>query len=148
MRVPGEIAMSKFLTRGPLVAMLGAGLLLGGCATKEAVEQAQSTADAARQDAAGAMAAAQKAQATADSAASAAQAAAADAQKANERIEHLTPPPGEHHMHWRHHHHHHMMRHHHHHHHATTTPSEPAQPSGQPAQPPSQPAPTKPGGRM
>jgi hypothetical protein len=104
--------------KGPIiVALLGAGLLLSGCATRESVERAQATADSAKADAAAAMSAAQHAQSSADSAGTAAHSAAADAQRANDRLDHL-PPPEEHHMRWhRHGHHGHHARHHHSHRH-------------------------------
>jgi sRNA-binding protein len=108
-----EKAMRNFISTGALAVMLGGSLLLGGCATQEAVEHAQATADSAKSDAAAAM--------------SAAQAASASAQAANNKIDQFTDEEraesakernshsmtGDKH-HWRHHHH---GRHHHHHHH-------------------------------
>jgi hypothetical protein len=65
-------------------------VLLGGCATKESVEQAQSTADQAKSDAAGAHAAADRAQSSADGAAKMAQDAMSLAQQANDKVDKLT----------------------------------------------------------
>lgn len=64
------------------IALGGTLLLGGGCATKEAVEHAQATADQA-------LSTAQHAQNTADGAASAAQTAGADAAKANTRLDNV-----------------------------------------------------------
>lgn len=74
--------MRNLVGRTTLAVMLGAPLMLGGCATQEAVEHAQATADAA-------MSAAQHAQATADAAAQAAAKAEADAKAAHDRIDHM-----------------------------------------------------------
>jgi hypothetical protein len=114
--------MRNLLVRSPVIILMGAGLLLGGCASTDSISwpssviKAQDTADAAKADAAAAMAAAQKAQSAADAAASAAQAAAsaaqtaaADAARANDRLDHLRL--GKHHK-----------RHHHRHHPAATKP--------------------------
>ena len=60
--------MIGILSRGSLLAFAATAALLGGCATKESVVRAQSTADAA-------MSAAQHAQQTADQALSTAQGA-------------------------------------------------------------------------
>jgi hypothetical protein len=109
--------MQYLLFRRSAVLVVGAGLILAGCATRESVEHAQATADSAKQDAAAAMAAAQHAQSTADAAGSTAQAAATTAQaaqaaaaSANDRLARMA----EHHGKWRH-------RHHHHHHKKTAT---------------------------
>lgn len=82
--------MHSILSRSFLPLALGAGLLLAGCATKEDVMKAQSTADAANSAAGRAQstadaanAAAQRAQQTADAARAAAQAANDAAQKAS-----------------------------------------------------------------
>ena len=107
--------MHHILSKAPLIALFGAGLLLSGCATKESVEHAQATADSAKADAASAMSAAQRAQSAADAAESSAHAAAAAAQNANDRLDHL-PPPVVHHGRMHHH------RHHHHRHHAMKAP--------------------------
>lgn len=80
--------MHKSLGKAALVLMLGTPLMLGGCATQEAVEHAQSTADAA-------MAAAQHAQTAADAAAQKADAAAADAKHANDRLDQMERMQGE-----------------------------------------------------
>jgi len=92
-----------------LVGLMAGALALGGCATQEAVEHAQATADQAmmtaqaagsaaqraQSTADGATSAAQMAQSTADGAASAAQAAAADAKRANDRLDQLAAKKGE-----------------------------------------------------
>lgn len=115
--------MRSFLVKTPLIVMVGAGLLLGGCATRESVDNVRGIAESAKADAASAMAAAQKAQSTADADATAAQAAstsaqaaAADAQKANDRLDKVEMTMKR----WAQHHHRH--HHHHHHHHAMTKP--------------------------
>ena len=83
-----EPTMRYLLGKTALVLMLGTPLMLGGCATQEAVEHAQSTADAA-------MAAAQHAQASADAAAQKADTAAAEAKRANDRLDQLERMQGE-----------------------------------------------------
>lgn len=80
--------MRKFIGKTTFVLMLAAPLLLGGCATQEDVEHAQSTADAA-------MAAAQRAQSSADAAAQKADQAAAAAKAANDRIDQMQQAKGE-----------------------------------------------------
>ena len=101
--------MRNIIGTGALAIMLGGSLLLGGCATQEAVEHAQATADSAKSDAAAAMAAAQAAnQKAAD--------ASASAQSANNKIDTFaaqerTESAAERKTHsW------HGRRHHHHHH--------------------------------
>ena len=85
---PGkEHAMRNFMGRTSLMLVFGATLLLGGCATQEAVEKAQSTADSAKAAADSAMSAAEHAQSTADAAGQKADQAAADAQTANAKID-------------------------------------------------------------
>jgi len=69
------------------VLVLGTGVLLGGCATKESVEHAQLTADSAKSDAAGARSAADRAQSSADGAAKTAQDAMTLAQQANDKVD-------------------------------------------------------------
>jgi len=102
--------MRNFISTSALAVMLGGSLLLGGCATQEAVEHAQATADSAKSDAAAAM--------------SAAQSASASAQTANNKIDQFAQEEraegtkeqrshGMGDMHRWHHHHH---GHHHHHH--------------------------------
>lgn len=90
-----ELTMRNHFGKAALILMLGTPLMLGGCATQEAVEHAQSSADAA-------MAAAEHAQSTAEAAAQKADAAnqkasgaAADAQRANERLDQLDKAKGE-----------------------------------------------------
>lgn len=80
--------MRNLVGKTALVLALGAPLLLGGCATQEAVEHAQSTADAA-------MAAAQHAQSTADAASQKADQAAAEAKSANDRIDQMERSKGQ-----------------------------------------------------
>jgi outer membrane murein-binding lipoprotein Lpp len=70
-----------------MVGVMAGALSLAGCATQEAVEHAQATADQALGQANTATTAAQRAQSTADGAASAAAAAQADATKANTRLD-------------------------------------------------------------
>lgn len=82
-----DTQMLKFVKSAALVGAMAGALALGGCATQEAVEHAQATADHAMSAAQSAGAAAQHAQSTADGAASAAAAAAADATKANTRLD-------------------------------------------------------------
>ena len=60
--------MTNILSKASLISMAAAAVLMGGCATKDDVEKAQTTADQA-------MAAAQHAQGTADQALSTAQGA-------------------------------------------------------------------------
>lgn len=101
--------MRNFISTSALAIMLGGSLLLGGCATQEAVEHAQATADSAKSDAAAAMSAAQAASQKAADASASAQSANAkiDTFAAQERAESTM----ERHSHSGHHHHH----HHHHH---------------------------------
>ncbi len=105
--------MRQRVLRGMSVIALGGGLLLGGCATKEAVEHAQATADQA-------LSQAQRAQSTADGAAGAAQRANARLDRDESNLDHLM----HHHEHgtWKnvgvkHGKLHRMPRHHHRHHH-------------------------------
>ena len=70
------------------LALVLAAPLLGGCATQEAVEKAQSTADSA-------MSAAQQAQSSANAAGQKADAAAAEAKRANDRLDQLATMKGE-----------------------------------------------------
>jgi len=79
--------MPRLFTTASLAAVLASALALGGCATQEAVEHAQATADDAMTHAQASGAAAQKAQQTADAAASSAQAAGAAAQAAQGRAD-------------------------------------------------------------
>ena len=79
--------MLRFVRSVSIVGLMAGSLALGGCATQEAVEHAQATADQALSTAQTAETAAHNAQSTADNAASAAQTAAADAQKANARLD-------------------------------------------------------------
>ena len=72
--------MRNLVGKTALVLMLGTPLLLGGCVSQDALDRAQSTADAA-------MSAAQHAQSSADAAAQAADRAAADARRANDRLD-------------------------------------------------------------
>lgn len=85
--------MRKILRNSALAVLLAGPLMLGGCATQEAVEHAQSTANEALSTAQHAQATAdaanQKADAAAQSADTASQkadAAAADAKRANDRL--------------------------------------------------------------
>ena len=104
--------MRKFIRASALAIVLGGSSLLGGCATQEAVEHAQATADSAKSDAAAAMSAAQAAaQKAAD--------ASASAQSANAKIDSFAAQerregPAERRAHsghrWHHHHHHHPMK--------------------------------------
>lgn len=73
----------------PVIAVIGAGTLLSGCATRESVERAQMTADQARGDAASAKGAADRAQGTADGATKLAGDAMTSAQAANDKIDKL-----------------------------------------------------------
>jgi len=77
----------RAITRAASILVLGTGVLLGGCATKESVEQAQATADQAKGDAASARSAADRAQTSADGAAKTAQDALALAQQANDKVD-------------------------------------------------------------
>jgi hypothetical protein len=72
-----------------LISMIGAGALLGGCATTESVEHAQMSADQAGRDAGAARSAADRAQSTADGAAKSAQDATTSAQAANDKVDKL-----------------------------------------------------------
>jgi hypothetical protein len=72
--------MRKLLGSSALVVLLAGPLMLGGCATRESVEHAQSTADEA-------LSAAQHAQATADTASQKADAAAQSADSANQKAD-------------------------------------------------------------
>lgn len=79
----------RVMTTVSLIALIGTGTLLGGCATRESVEHAQATADQARGDAAAARSAADRAQSTADGASKSAQDAMASAQMANDKVDKL-----------------------------------------------------------
>jgi len=79
--------MRTLIRNSALALMLGAPLVLGGCATQEAVEHAQATADAA-------MSAAQHAQATADDAAKRADDAYNLAKGAHDRIDQMQARKG------------------------------------------------------
>jgi hypothetical protein len=70
-----------------LAALIGAGSLLSGCAMRESVEHAQSTADLASSDAKAARSAADRAQASADGAGKSAQDAMSLAQQANDKVD-------------------------------------------------------------
>jgi hypothetical protein len=70
-----------------LAALIGAGTLLSGCATRESVEHAQATADLADSDAKAARGAADRAQSSADGAAKSAQDAMSLAQQANDKVD-------------------------------------------------------------
>ncbi len=72
-----------------LAALIGAGSLLSGCATRESVEHAQASADLADSDAKAAHGAADRAQASADGAGKMAGDALGLAQTANQRIDKL-----------------------------------------------------------
>ena len=96
------MSMRKILGSSALVVLLAGPLMLGGCATQEAVEHAQSTADEALSAAQHAQAAAdtasQKADAAAQSADTAGQkadAAAADAKRANDRLDAMKKKKGQ-----------------------------------------------------
>src|SRR5258706_1155849 len=78
-----EEPMNIIASRSLLTLAFGTMLLFGGCATKESVEAAQSSADAAKASAAQAMTAAQSAQAAAQAAAQKADQAEMDAQAAS-----------------------------------------------------------------
>lgn len=73
-----------------LALVAGTGLLLGGCATKDDVQTAQKTADAARAQADAAVSAAQAAQSASQAAAQKADLAAAEAKSANDKIDQMT----------------------------------------------------------
>ena len=77
----------RAIARTASILVLGAGVLLGGCATKESVEHAQLTADSAKSDAAGARSAADRAQSSADGAGKTAQDAMTLAQQANDKVD-------------------------------------------------------------
>lgn len=79
--------MRTLIGKSALALMLGAPLILGGCATQEAVEKAQSTADQA-------LAAAQHAQDTADAAQKRADDAADLAKGAHDRIDQMQEVKG------------------------------------------------------
>lgn len=79
----------RLLKTVSLVAVIGTATLLGGCATKESVEHAQSTADLADSDAKAAHGAADRAQSTADGAAKQAGDAMTLAQQANDKVDKL-----------------------------------------------------------
>lgn len=81
--------MMRVMTTVSLIALIGTGTLLGGCATKESVEHAQATADLADSDAKTARGAADRAQSSADGAAKTAQDAMASAQMANDKVDKL-----------------------------------------------------------
>ena len=79
--------MHRVLSRGFLPLALGTALFLGGCATKDDVLKAQSTADAANAAAGRAQQAADAARAAAQSANDLAQKASDDAKAANDKID-------------------------------------------------------------
>jgi outer membrane murein-binding lipoprotein Lpp len=83
--------MIGLLRNASTIGLITGALLLGGCATQEAVEKAQASADQAMAQAQTATSSAHRAQGTADSATSAAQVASADAQKANTRLDTAEP---------------------------------------------------------
>jgi hypothetical protein len=70
-----------------LAALLGAGSLLTGCATRESVEHAQASADLAGSDAKAARGTADRAQSSADAAGKTAQDAMTAAQAANDKVD-------------------------------------------------------------
>ena len=75
------------LRAASLIAVIGAGTLLGGCATRESVEHAQATADQADRDASSAHGAADRAQSSADAAGKTANDAMTLAQNANDKVD-------------------------------------------------------------
>ncbi|GAA0545841.1 outer membrane murein-binding lipoprotein Lpp [Rhizomicrobium palustre] len=77
----------RFVKLASMAAVIAMGTLLSGCATKESVEHAQSTADLADSDAKAARGAADRAQSTADGAAKQAGDAMTLAQQANDKID-------------------------------------------------------------
>ena len=79
--------MRTLIGKSALALVLGAPLILGGCATQEAVEHAQATADQA-------LSAAQHAQASADAAQKAADDAANLAKGAHQRIDQMQEVKG------------------------------------------------------
>ena len=79
----------RAIARAASIFVLGTGVLLGGCATKESVEHAQLTADSAKAAAAGARSAADRAQSSADGAGKTAQDAMTLAQQANDKADKL-----------------------------------------------------------
>ena len=81
--------MLRFVRSVSIVGLMAGSLALGGCATQEAVEHAQATADQALSTAQAAETAAHNAQNTADSAASAAQSANARLDKVEADVDHL-----------------------------------------------------------
>jgi len=111
----------RAITTAASIFVLGAGVLLSGCATKESVEQAQTTADSAKTDAAAARTAADRAQSSADSAAKMAQDAMALAQQANDKVDKVIAQLEEH-------------KHVRHHHRRTTASNETASPACPPQQ--------------
>jgi hypothetical protein len=97
-----DMSMRTLLRSSALVVLLAGPLMLGGCATQDAVEHAQSTADealsAAQHAQATADAASQKADTatqSADSASQKADAAAADAKRANDRLDSMRKRKGQ-----------------------------------------------------
>lgn len=81
--------MLRFVRSVSIVGLMAGSLALGGCATQEAVEHAQATADQALSTAQAAETAAHNAQSTADNAASAAQSANARLDKVEADVDHL-----------------------------------------------------------
>lgn len=114
-------------SRTPLIAVVGAGLLLSGCATKESVEHAQASADQANQTANSAMSAAQHAQSSADDAMKEAQDAEAKAMSVSDRLDRMEAE--------RHRVRHHVRRHHHYRKQAANA-VNPACPAPQPSETP------------
>lgn len=104
----GEL-MQTIVHKSVLCMAFGTMLLFGGCATKESVEQAQSSADAAKSSAAQALTAAQSAQAAAQAAQQKADQAEMDAQAAAAKSTEMVHEERAEarHGHHKHHHHHH-----------------------------------------